>query len=462
MKWLDRVWPPTLVRRVSLTLLLAFALIWVVQLGLIFLQSKDQASVDQNLGRRAETLLKTLATVDRADQACVVMQTAHNLFNQNFDLKLSPNQAGVQLLDAQGRLVYGSPALGLQPLVATQPELGERQVGGLRWRVVQKSSERWTVWAAETPWENAWLLQTINQRMMPYVVLSFFLILLPLAWAVSRGLRPLKALSRTIAQRSADDLSPLHFYSPYQELSPLGQALERLLSGLRSKIEREHAFVHDAAHELRTPLAAVGLHAHALSKADGVPDRLQAGQGLQQALQRASHLIDQLLALAQLDSDRANTNLIALDLAQCVRQEVALVLPAAMQSDIDLQVMLPDHFTCRLEADAFRAIVQNLLTNAIRYVQPRGHILVELIAPNPVGAPTSVVLRVRDDGPGIAPDQHALVFERFHRGVHPGITGSGLGLAIVKQATVRLQASVSLSVGLDGAGLGVTVTLPVQ
>jgi len=167
-----------------------------------------------------------------------------------------------------------------------------------------------------------------------------------------------------------------------------------------------------------------------------IEDDLDLGLALQQALKAEG--LDSLLA-------------------QLLRQELALAAPTAMARHLDLSLEAPDVLVQTLDMHAFQCILQNLLNNALRYVQDGGEVRVEL--KQHLGALT---LSVADNGPGIADAEHAKVFERFYRGAGHDATGSGLGLAIVKQAAARLIAKVRLSTGLGGQGCTFVLDIPAR
>jgi two-component system sensor histidine kinase QseC len=231
-----------------------------------------------------------------------------------------------------------------------------------------------------------------------------------------------------------DDLAPILITPRYAELKPLAAALDNFLARLRAKVGREHAFVQDAAHELRTPLAVISVQAHVLTKEPDAHGRHLAQQQLELAIARASHLIGQLLQLARVDSAGA-------------RQELVHAARTAMNNDLELSLEAPGALPFTLDVHAFQSILHNLLDNALHYVPAGGRIEVTLDHDNGM-----LTLVVADDGPGIAAEERALVFERFHRRQGHDKPGSGLGLAIVKQAAQRLRATIQLTTGLDGGG----------
>jgi signal transduction histidine kinase len=287
-----------------------------------------------------------------------------------------------------------------------------------------------------------------------YMLVAFPCVLIPIWIAVARGLLPLQRLSDKIATKDARDLTPLDFDAKYAELKPVVSALDELLAQLRAKIAREHAFVQDAAHELRTPIAVISAQAHVLALAGTPEEHREAEERMDHSIARASHLIQQLLLLAHIDGERPCKNQ-ELDVAQLARHELALVVPRAMSRQIELELEAPDTLRHVLELDAFQSILHNLLNNALRYVHVGGQIVVELLKQG-----EALVLSVSDDGPGIAEHERALVFERFYRCSDNQASGSGLGLAIVKQAAERLGGFVKLTSGVAGKGCKFVVTIP--
>lgn len=436
---------PTLVRRVFLALLLAFTLIFALNLAVIFWQVTDQGRADARLRMRAESLLASVDGVATASEARAVAAAVTGIMNQAPPPAIAPanpraqRQGGmlVELSDAAGTPVYRSADL--------------RGEGLRRYRA---TSPRWSVVVAEEPPSAGWLLLRISRDMGIYLLVSFLLVLGATWLAVARGLRPLRKLSGRIAKRGPDDLQPLGVNPEYAELAPLTSAIDRLLAQLRSKMETERGFVQDAAHELRTPLAVISAQAHVLAATSGGEQRATAARDMDRAIERASRLIRQLLALAQIDSAPTAVSGVT-DVAQLVRQELALLAPAAMRRGVELSLEAPDVLMHALEVQAFQSILQNLLANAIEYVGQGGQVQVGLVAQNGM-----LSLSVADDGPGIAPAEQGGIFERFRRGAGQEAPGSGLGLAIVKQAAARLGGTVLLVPGLGGKGCTFEVNMP--
>jgi len=452
---LKRWWQPTLVRRVVVALLIAFTIVWIVLMTVQYREARNEENRDVFMRQWSTDLVSVLGQVQDAAELRGLAAVNDRLFNCARERQRVPGRVLLQAWDLKaGRLVYSTPQ-GEGVALQSQAGASLRQtIGGQAYRVLRSESARWAVVMAVPKMEDGWLLGRLSEDLTKYMVIAFPIVLLPVWLAVRHGLRPLRRLSDRIAHRGVDDLSPVGVDPRYAELKPLVSALDALLSQLRAKIKREHAFVQDAAHELRTPMAVISAQAHVLAKAADAEARLEAEQRMDHAIARASHLVQQLLVLARIDADRPAAPALE-DVAQLARQEIAQCAPAAMAREIELSLDAPDALPMRLEAHAFQSVLHNLVDNAVRYGSEGGRVAVELR--REAGA---LVLVVADDGPGIAPAERELVFDRFYRAAGQDAAGSGLGLAIVKQAALRLGGSVTLGAGLDGRGCGFELRVP--
>ncbi|MGJ7546421.1 sensor histidine kinase [Variovorax sp. LT1R16] len=445
---------PTIVRRVFLAVVFAFVLVLLAIQLWMYVAFRQSLAVDQGLSRLGRALTEALARIDDDAQARAIMASTDTLYKT---LRISGNPAGtvlLQLSDRSGRTVYSAPALGSRILDGLPGQVVERTFDGEPYWVYTGESARWSLHAAEPERTLGRVLRNNTHVVLPYLLLALPIVLLLVWLAVRHGLKPLQRLADRIARRSVADLSPVGFDPRYAELTPLVGALERMLGQLRGRLERERAFVHDAAHELRTPMAVIAAEAHALVGAESPADRQRARAHLEQAIARASHLSQQLLALAALDETQGPANA-PVDAAQRLRQALAQAAPQAIARGIELTLDAPDDLAARLDLPAFQSIVENLLHNALRYVHDGARIAVTLVREE-----DALTLAVEDDGPGIAPAERERVFERFYRCADPTVSGSGLGLAIVRQAVERMGGRIRLGTGLQGRGAGFHVWLP--
>ncbi|HEX8463356.1 MAG TPA: ATP-binding protein, partial [Abditibacterium sp.] len=278
--------------------------------------------------------------------------------------------------------------------------------------------------------------------------------LLIIAFGVIRfGLAPLRSIAAAIESRAGSDLSPVPA-SPYRELSPLIDAINRLMARLSKRVEHEHEFLSDAAHELKTPLAAIQLNAHLLcARLDRLeqPGRAhESGQGLRDGVARATHVVHQLLALERIE---AGVQVEPLALDALVRDRLAPAATLALARGIEIEFESSQPCVLPLHRESMAALLDNLIGNAVKYSPPDALVTVTLALD---GAGTT--LTVRDRGPGIAPALRAKVFDRFYRIPGNDQPGSGLGLAIAERAAARNGAAITLQSPADAIGLAVQVS----
>lgn len=442
---------PTLARRVTLALLLAFALVWVVLMARQLYAATDGMAIERNLQSLGDSMLASIAPLADAGEARAVVAATATMINDGYRSRQVPGAVLVELRAADGTRLFYSPEGGHSRMRGELGRISKGSANGQHFRLYKGSSARWSLTVALPELSFWWMAQSMMGGLTIDMLIAFPLVLLPIWLAVKRGLQPLRELSTRIAARGPDDLGALGYAASYAELLPLTAALDSLLGQLRDQRAREHGFVQDAAHELRTPLAVISAQAHVLVMAADDAERAHAERHMDRAVARASHLVGQLLTLAQMDKQQAPAAS-EQDVAALLRRELALLAPAVIARGIELSLEAPDTLPNRIEVHAFVSIIHNLINNALAYVPRHGQVRVALAARN-----GGLSLSVADDGPGIAPAQRSLVFERFHRGAGHDSAGAGLGLAIVREAAARLQGRVILDDGIDGKGCTFTV-----
>ncbi|MBK1887864.1 MULTISPECIES: ATP-binding protein [Marinobacter] len=275
-----------------------------------------------------------------------------------------------------------------------------------------------------------------------------------LIWlSVGAGLAPLSRFTREVKQREPDKLDPLDLTDTPREVMPLQDALNALFGRLQVSLEHERRFTADAAHELRTPLAAIKTQAQVAfaardpRKLEHALDRIVSGTD------RAAHLIEQLLVLSQVDSEQASANPKPVKLSAVVNECVASHAQAAIRKGVDLGFEAADDGAVLGDATLLGILVRNLVDNAVRYTPAGGQVDVRI---KRVGE--EVVLLVVDTGPGIPEKARNVVVSRFYRGLGSGEEGSGLGLSIVERIAHLHGASLRFDDNNDsGEGLIVSV-----
>lgn len=289
------------------------------------------------------------------------------------------------------------------------------------------------------------------------LIIGFPLILIPMWIAGYAGMRPLRELSAELARRKAGDLEQITIPHVYLELEPLLSELNGTLSRFRELLSRERMFLADAAHELRTPIALISFQADILINANDSAEREDAARLLSIGLARASRMVNQLLALARLESSEVET-LQVVDIAELIREALASYSGEARKANIDVVYFGPDSCILNLYADALHAVLSNLISNAIRYGREGGCVAIELV----VASHNELHLTVRDNGLGVNVSEQDFIFQRFYRSAFAksSTSGSGLGLAIVSSALRNLSARISIHDGINGQGIGFTVVLP--
>lgn len=431
---------PSLLRRTVLALLAALVLVWVVLSLKDFLTFKQDVRDRESFGKIARATLNSLQGLDEP-QARVALLAADRQYNElrrNAE-NAAPGSLLFQLRSIDGSVVYESGAGVTSPDASGASPSGEVEHLGTRYWVMTQEDSRWrlVVWVPVV--SDATAMTLIGRDILGYLLLALPFVVLPMALAVWLGLRPLRSLTRQIARRPPDDLTPLKEPTGYAELAPLVEAANVLLERSRHQRALEQSFVQDAAHELKTPLAVVAAQAHVLAHAPDEAQRRGALQALEAGVQRASHQVSQLLMLAALDHAAAKP-LQTLDLVDLARETLIELEPLAAVRGTSLALQSPDRLVELVDADAWRLVLVNLVRNAIQHGVDGG--LVEVSLDRQGGR---VTLAVADDGPGIPAHERALVFDRFYRCESSRSGGSGLGLAIVQRAAQRLRAQVSIT-----------------
>ena len=294
-----------------------------------------------------------------------------------------------------------------------------------------------------------------------YVALPQLVLVAALAalvwYGVGRGLRPMQELHRRLQERSVADLEPIDIGRVPNEIRAVTEALNRLLARLAAAIEQQSTFIGDAAHQLRTPLAALRASVEYMQRTRDAGNRPDAMQRVVETADRCVRVVNQLLALARVDVARAgSTELQDTDVVSICEETVAASVDAALAARIDLgfETDAPRH-VIRAEATLLREALRNLIDNAIRYTPAGGRVTASVEARGRM-----LRIAVTDNGPGIAVQDRERVFERFQRGEAAPGTGSGLGLPIARLCARALGGDLTYFDPPGGRGAGFAIDLP--
>lgn len=360
----------------------------------------------------------------------------------------------------EGSLVMRSANVGAEPLSDERHGFDTVRYGGEKWRVFATRGTEGDVQVYVG--EQVDSRNDIGWAMLRGMLLPMALalpVLAALLWgAVYRALVPLRTLGHTLGQRAPDALNPVVVPDVPSEMQPLVAELNGLLARIERMVQSERRFTADAAHELRTPIAAIRAQAQvALGAGDDAAQRDQALQTTLAGCDRAAHLVDQLLALARLEAGATAPTQESCDLGALAQRVAADLAPAALArgQDLELEVQGAEASVCA-PAAWLTMLLRNLVDNALRY-SPDGARVLLRVAGTPEGR---VVLEVHDSGPGMASADLQRLGERFFRVLGHTQSGSGLGWSIVRRIADVTGAQVTVQSSALLGGLLVQVAWP--
>ncbi|WP_371861526.1 ATP-binding protein [Pseudoduganella armeniaca] len=324
---------------------------------------------------------------------------------------------------------------------------------GTTYRVFSVQTSNQTVQIAQDMAVRKRMAGALALRTVGPIAMMAPVLMLVVWWVVSGSLAPVARVRRQVASRQADDLSPVSESDLPDEVKPLVHELNLLFGRVRTAFDAQQHFVADAAHELRSPLAALKLQVLSLERAEDNAARAVAIGRLTAGIERATRLVEQLLVLAR--QEAAEAKLEPVNLTDLARRTLGDMANAAATREIDLGLHEADEAEVRGQSDALLVLLRNLVDNALKYTPAGGTVDVSVRASD--GGATLVV---EDSGPGISPEERERVFNRFYRVPGSTATGSGLGLAIIKAIAERHGATLTLDQSARLGGLLVQVAFP--
>ncbi|MGO9802108.1 MAG: ATP-binding protein [Steroidobacteraceae bacterium] len=446
----ERPW--SLRRRMAIAVAGAACIVFLI-LGLLVYRavaSSTAAQFDDMLQQQAALALRYADHEYNEGESVVPRSLATTARAMPFDVVY-------QITTRANQFLYRSPGSPQTPLaIGSGPGYSNAVLDGRSWRVYSLSSSTTplVIHSAEPlEYRDAALSRTLHAVALPLV---FALVLLTFLIGVvtERAFRPVRRMATELAGRGADDLSAVNTAEMPVETHALGVALNGLLARHAEVLARERRFTADAAHELRTPLAALRAQAQVAARATTPSEARRALDKLQANIDRTTHLMSQLLSLARLEPGSS------FSAGQCTQASVVVDLvledlaPAARDKHVEITL---EGCLQRLPGspEVLYLLIRNLLENSIRHVSERGQVGLTVIERE-----QHAVLSINDNGPGIPSEERSRALERFYRIPGSASSGSGLGLSIVGRVVELLAGEIELSDPAVGTGLVVTVRLP--
>ena len=427
-------------------------LLWPLSLALTWFVAQGIASkpFDRALEYNLQALTRFVVIKDEQVQFRINDQARDLLRADDIDLIYH------QVVSPRGEVISGDADLPL-------PRDNETPVPG---RVLLRTD---TVRGDEVRVAYLWLAQSDNQRRLVLMQIAETMgkrstlateiikgvmvpqfVILPLAvllvWlALVRGIRPLNELEQRIRARKPDDLSPIEESFIPQEVAPLVSSINDLLNRLKTSLSTQKRFLADAAHQLKTPLAGLRMQADLAQRESDPKEIRNSLQHIARSSVRATHTVNQLLALARAETTGRNLPITNIDLAQLVTLVVQDSVPRALEHGVDLGYegpsQIPREHHIEGNTTLLQEMVRNLVDNAINYSGRQGVVTVRVFFDPYSGVQ---ILQVEDNGPGIPENERELVLQPFYRALGTNVDGSGLGLAIVHEIAQQHGADIAM------------------
>ncbi|MCU0952334.1 MAG: ATP-binding protein [Burkholderiaceae bacterium] len=443
----------TLRRRLLVLLLVAAPLLWLLTLLLTVLLVRKEINElfdtqQVRLARQVLTLLPAEPMALAGTALAPLPPTAKGRGSGHGDAEIA--EMAIAVASADGRLLLTDREGPGLPL--TEPAgFTDIAVGADDWRVYTLLSEGgdWRVVVGQMSEERDEVLQDLLMSQALPGLIALPLLLLAMTWAVRRALAPLATLRAELSSRQPGELRPLDAAQAPGELQPLLEATNALMARVDQALAQERRLTADAAHELRTPLAALRAQWEAAQAATDPQVRAQAQRQVGEGMDRLSHLVSQLLTLARAESEPLITDA-PVDWPRAVQDALSDCLPLMDERASEVEVVWPAHGIAPLPLSGstllMGTLLRNLVDNALRYA-PRASIVHLRFGPD--------ALVIEDRGPGLTAEAQARLGDRFYRPPGQAQTGSGLGVSIVRRIAQSHGLRLDVAARDDGPGLRV-------
>lgn len=437
----------TSIRRRTLTLILG--LLFLGQLIItVFNLHDSNHEIDEVYDAQLAQNARLLQGVMRMPVAIREHAGLYEAFNQALALAVPKvdghpyeSKIAFQVWNAQGALLVqtsSAPTFTSAPVKSGFSDVTDLNRGKWRAFVLDDAQYGLKIWVGERDDVRADLVDRIVRHTVVPNLIGSLLLAMVIWLAIGWGLKPLVNMAETLRARHPGSLEPLQLTPLPTELEPMQAALNRVLAQIREVMGRERRFIADAAHEMRTPLAVLRVHAQNLMEAKSGEDRHESLEHLIAGVDRTTRLVNQLLTMARIEPESETPQTVSIDLVATVRDSLVQLTPWILSKGFELTFDADDDIIpARVDPGIINIALNNLVTNAANFSPPNGMITVRLSVQD-----DHYALSVEDEGPGIDEAERDRLFERFYsRG---NDQGAGLGLTIVQAIAVRVGGQIRL------------------
>lgn len=435
---------PSLRNRLLFTLLPITLVLWAI-VGIVIYaatQSEVDELIDAQLAQSARLLLNLMGHELEEEEMKPGYMSEDDIAEQfaEFSHKYEQRLAFQMWILAENRIWLRTDTAPRYRMSERSSGFEDRTIEGDPWRVyvLTDLAGRLQVQVGESSARREELRNYIAWRVLIPILLLLPLLAVMIWYGVGRAMTPLRRIAEDVKNRRLDNLHPIPDVAVPVEAKPLIDALNALFQRLHQAFETERRFTSDAAHELRTPLAALKTQAQVALRATADEERRRALHQVISGVDRATHLAQQLLTLARIDPTLW-VGRDKVDLGGLASEVLAEIAPVALAKDIEISLDVAVATPVQGDRAMLGIMLRNLVDNAIKYTPAGGRVEVRVEQRG-----SATVLSIADSGPGIPPEERTRVFERFYRQIGASAPGSGLGLSIVKRIADLHQAKVRL------------------
>lgn len=447
---------PTLVRRIMIAQMLLLTLLWC--LFLTYILWENLRSPPMLTGSNTyETILTLVDRMnDRPQDRNAVLEKFSTALREGYGGGEDPKLSISLIVRKNKEIIYSSDGAPAGVTNTLHGKIQSIQSEGRTWtsRTLKsgRSDAEVTLVTPAGGWNFFIYLNSRGYYILPLLVCIPFL-LFPAWLSIRIAMRPWNKVINEISLRTSEDLSPLKEVPKHMELRQMVDATNLFLARVQESSDRERVFIADAAHELRTPLAAMRINVEALQSYVSSNNQQELLAGIIRSNSRAARLVNQLLLMMHSEV-RIDTVMEPVPLTTLIQERMAALAPLAAERRVELEFYSDDEVWITGVRERLMSLIDNLIENAVKYSPEGGRVEVDVRSLD-----KSTQLRVLDAGPGILFELRERVFDRFFRDPNQIQSGSGLGLAIVKAVAQQHNSSVCLSTSAEG-GLMVTVDFP--